>query len=149
MFELAINQRGNVDIDLCVNQAMMESIIDIQDEEKDLYATYLKEQLNKFINSDVFKLVKQAKEVYPEYEFSYIDGNEWINGKADLVLVFDNEIKIVDYKTDKIPTGNNAKELLEKHLEDAYGDQQRLYCKAMTKCFNVDNVSYQFYHMYM
>ena len=149
MFELAINQiNNNIDKDLCVNQAIMENYTDINKDDRDLYSKYLKLQLDKFLKSKVIELVKNAKEVYPEYEFSYIDGNEWKNGKADLILVFDNNIKIVDYKTDKIPAGDNAKELLEKHLEDAYGDQQRLYVEAVKKCFNIDDVTYQFYHLY-
>ena len=150
MFELAVNKIKNAEknYDTCLNQALMENYADINEDERDLYLNYLKEQLDKFVKSDVVKLVKEAKEAYPEYEFSYIDGTNWINGKADLVLIFDNNIKIVDYKTDKIPSGDNAKERLEKHLEDAYGDQQRLYVEAIKKCFKVDEVTYQFYHLY-
>ncbi len=150
MFELAINQikNGTINNDLCINQAIMENYTDINSEERDLYSSYLKKQLEKFLKSKVVELIKESKEIYPEYEFSYIDGNEWKNGKADLVIVFDNEIRIIDYKTDKIPAGKDAIEKLEKHLEDAYGDQQRLYVEAMKKCFNINNVSYAFYHLY-
>ncbi len=150
MFELAINQlkNGTINKDLCVNQAMMENYTDINREERELYFSYLKLQLDKFLKSNVIDYIKKSKNSYPEYEFSYIDGSEWKNGKADLVIVYDNEIKIIDYKTDKIPAGKDAKEKLEKHLEDAYGDQQRLYVEAIKKCFNIDNVTYEFYHLY-
>ena len=150
MFELVINQIKNdkIDKNLCINQAMMESYTDIAKEERDLYSKYLEKQLDKFLESNVVQMVKESEEYYPEYEFSYIDGNEWKNGKADLIIVFKDKIRIIDYKTDKIPSGKDGKEMLEKHLEDAYGDQQRLYVEAIKKCFKVDNVAYEFYHLY-
>ena len=127
---------------------MLESILDIKKEEKETYENYLKYQLDRFLKSKIIDLIKEANEALPEYEFSYIDGNKWKNGKADLVLVYDNKILIIDYKTDKIPEGNLGLEKLLKHLEDAYGDQQRLYCEAMKKIFKIKDVSYSFYDMY-
>ncbi len=150
MFELVIIKIKNneLDYDLCLNQAMLESISDILKEERESYENYLKYQLDRFLKSKIIDLIKEAKVALPEYEFSYIDGNKWKNGKADLVLVYDNKILIIDYKTDKIPEGNLGLEKLLKHLEDAYGDQQRLYCEAMKKIFKIEDVSYSFYDMY-
>ena len=38
-----------------------------------------------------------------------------------------------------------------KHLEDTYSPQQKLYCYAISKCFNFDisKIQYHFYHLYM
>ena len=75
-------------------------------------------------------------------------GTKWLNGKVDLILVFDDCIEIYDYKTDH--KGNLSVEELNQHLEDTYSYQQKLYCYAVSKCFNVerDKVNYHFYHLY-
>ena len=76
-------------------------------------------------------------------------GTLWLNGKVDLVLVFDDHIDVYDYKTDK--KGNLSVDAFNKHLEDTYSPQQKLYCYAISKCFNFDisKIQYHFYHLYM
>ena len=76
-------------------------------------------------------------------------GTLWLNGKVDLVLIFDDHIDIYDYKTDK--KGSLSMDDFNKHLEDTYSNQQRLYCYAVSKCFNFDisKIQYHFYHLYM
>ena len=168
---LATRKGDNILCDDIITQAILESLQELKVEcgsylEKNLkeYQAYLKLKLEDFINSKLMKLVKEAKEVYAEYQFNFfideklrkeiknVDINDkdiWFNGKADLILVNENHIDIYDYKTDSI--GNNSISALEKHLEDTYGDQQRLYCFAISKCFNFDisKIQYHFYHLYM
>ena len=164
---LAIRKGENVICDEIINQSLLESIQNLKnnDFEKNIkeYKEYLKLKLEDFLNSKLIELVKKAKNVYPEYQFNFFINKEmrneiknvdiedediWFSGKADLVLVNDNRIDVYDYKTDT--KGNNSIIDLEKHLEDTYGDQQKLYCFALSKCFNIeiDKVKYHFYHLY-
>lgn len=59
----------------------------------------LVELVRKFIESSLLKNVKDAK-IYKEYEF--FDSNNNINGIIDLMLVYDDHIDIIDYKTKNI-----------------------------------------------
>ena len=172
VFELAvlsIRENKNVDKSKIINQSMIESLIELENEDKNYFSYHLREYpkylmnlLDNFINSDLIEEIKCAKYVYPEYKFNlFIDANEskecidilkegkyYLNGKADLVLVNEDHILVIDYKTDH--KGDYSNQELYKHLEDTYSNQQRMYCVALSKCFKIDRdkINYKFYHLY-
>ena len=170
VFELtctSVKEHKNIYKEEIVNQAILESYNDLKESTKrhdkviELYKEYLHTKLDEFLNSSLMEEIIQAKDIYPEYKFNFFltddmknsisgleEGTLWLNGKIDLVLVFDDHIDIYDYKTDK--KGNLSTEDFDKHLEDTYGHQQRLYCLAASMCFNMDlsKIQYHFYHLY-
>lgn len=95
-------------------------------------------KLVKFINSPLFKRIKKSDAVFREApfvmsmkasrfkEFENSDAEILVHGIIDLYFVEDNEIVLVDYKTDKIY--NNLTELAEK-----YKIQLELYKEALEK----------------
>ena len=68
---------------------------------------YIKNKIQKFIENDIFKNVINC---YQEYEFMY--ENETINhGIIDLMLEYEDEIKIIDYKLKNIDDINYIKQI--------------------------------------
>ena len=81
-FELLVVRRNDVSqapdeekgkiVDAVIIQALLESYQDLRTTDKpDVFATYLKEKMQEFLNSKLFSDVIAADEVYPEYSFSY------------------------------------------------------------------------------
>ena len=171
VFELTctlIKAGKTIDKEEIINQALIESYKDLKENTRKLdlvlssYKEYLLIKLDEFLSSNLMNEIIKAKELYPEYKFNFFvssdmkedlkgldAGTLWLNGKVDLVLVFDDHIDIYDYKTDK--KGNLSMDAFNKHLEDTYSPQQKLYCYAISKCFNFDisKIQYHFYHLYM
>ena len=98
--------------------------------------------LERFFEGELFRRIGQAEQALREYAFisavpaaALAETDEekagldpqadtvLIQGVADLVLVFDDHVEIVDYKTDRSKT---ADELLR-----AYAAQLRLYARAI------------------
>lgn len=67
-----------------------------------------KNKVEKFINSGILENVKN---IYKEYEFVYIKDNIKYHGIIDLLLEFENEFKIVDYKLKNITDEAYLKQL--------------------------------------
>ena len=171
VFELTcalIKMGKSIDKEEIINQALIESYDDLKEASHRLdfilssYKEFLLNKLDEFLSSNLMEEIIKAKEIYPEYKFNFFvsddmkenlngldKGTLWLNGKVDLVLIFDDHIDIYDYKTDK--KGNLSMDDFNKHLEDTYSNQQRLYCYAVSKCFNFDisKIQYHFYHLYM
>lgn len=58
---------------------------------------FYQEKIDKLVNSDLFKNIKDAK-IYKEYEFIYFKDDTKYHGIIDLMLEYDDHIDIVDYK---------------------------------------------------
>lgn len=58
---------------------------------------FYQEKIDKLVNSDLFKNIKDAK-IYKEYEFIYVKDDTKYHGIIDLMLEYDDHIDIVDYK---------------------------------------------------
>lgn len=69
---------------------------------------YIKNRIEKFLNSDLLEDISKAK-IYKEYEF--IDELNNSRGIIDLLVVYDDYIKIIDYKTKNIDDENYDKQL--------------------------------------
>jgi ATP-dependent exoDNAse (exonuclease V) beta subunit len=72
-----------------------------------------------------------AKELKPEIECSLPIGNNLVRGKIDLVAFYDDEIKIVDYKSDL--TDVNEKEY-QKQLSVYYHVLNEIYPEKRVSC---------------
>lgn len=71
-------------------------------------SSFFKEKIKIFIdNIDVDKI----KSVYKEYEFSTEENNELYHGIIDLIIEYDHEIKIIDYKLKNVKDENYINQL--------------------------------------
>ena len=105
---------------------------------KEQAAAVRRDNVRKFINSDLFRRINASDAVYREKEFtvqirlgdidssadeSAADEKILILGKADLVFVENGEAVIVDYKTDRTKT--------QEEFISAYSGQLDMYKRAM------------------
>ena len=105
---------------------------------KEQAAAVRRDNVRKFIDSDLFRRINASDAVYREKEFtvqirlgdidssadeSAADEKILILGKADLVFVENGEAVIVDYKTDRTKT--------QEEFISAYSGQLDMYKRAM------------------
>ena len=137
---------------------------------------YLVKALTDFYeDKDVRELLLSAKEIYTELPFSYYTSREedkelfesldkhlkkhkieigsnqpvWINGTADLVLLFESgDIWIIDYKSDTKKVA--SLDVFEDTLQKKYEGQLTLYQHSMSRIFGVqkDRIETRLYHLY-
>ena len=101
-----------------------------------------KDALKKFFESDIFKRILNAKEVHREMRFltkipalmadnnldeKFKDEKIIVQGAVDVCFVEDDEVVILDFKTDRV---DDASE-----LSRVYGEQLELYGAACEKIF--------------
>ncbi|MDR1781639.1 MAG: UvrD-helicase domain-containing protein [Bacilli bacterium] len=80
----------------------------------------IKDGFYAFVNHDLFNVIKNNTH-YQEYQFSYFNKeNNLINGIIDLLVVSDDEVLIIDYKSDHL-TKDELKEYYYSQL-DIYED---------------------------
>ena len=101
-----------------------------------------KQEILKFTNSDLFKEISDAKEVYKEQPFylnipvkelykSKSNENILVQGIIDLYYITkEGQIVLVDYKTDFVPENN------ENYLKEKYTPQLNLYKRAIEKALH-------------
>jgi len=58
---------------------------------------FYKNKLKAFLSQEIF--TKRVKNIYKEYEFIYTEDNKERHGIIDLILEYENEYAIIDYKT--------------------------------------------------
>lgn len=162
-YELFVNRWKNKDfckdninlINLCAVQAVIENSSDIYESEREKYKNFAADTINKFVNDKkMVELLKNAKEIYTELEFSYFTDRKkdmnmfenisklenrdkvWVNGTADLVVVNnDNSVVIADYKSDMNTKGIKD---FKSELNKRYGEQLKLYKYSINKLLEVD-----------
>ncbi len=104
--------------------------------------------LSEFFNSDIYSLIKSADTVYREFKVSsFVSSKEIYNtdadeqiliqGIADCVIKKNNQLILIDFKTDSI---KNEDDLLEK-----YRKQLMFYKYAVEKTLNLPVVSAALY----
>ncbi|WPJ96036.1 3'-5' exonuclease [Coraliomargarita algicola] len=90
-----------------------------------------------FANPDIqalFTQPTQAVELWREKAFSYVEGEQFINGVFDRVHIYKDasgkitQAEIIDYKTDRIREGTTIAQAAEKHRP-----QLQAYAKALGK----------------
>lgn len=79
---------------------------------------FYKNKVLAFLNNDLFKDISKSK-IYKEYEFIYEFNNIKYHGIIDLMLEYDDEIKIIDYKLKNIKDDNYINQLngYKKYIE--------------------------------
>ncbi|MGN1406579.1 MAG: UvrD-helicase domain-containing protein [Erysipelotrichaceae bacterium] len=85
---------------------------------------------------DLFKLLKESDEKYPELKFSYREEDKYYLGVIDLLFKKDNKYCIIDYKTN----------FEEDGLDEHYRSQLEVYKKALKDLKNIDAEIY-IYHI--
>lgn len=102
------------DIPLLIQQLYDEELIDEQG--KTILEEY-QDKIQGFIDSPYYHMIQNAQHVYKEKAFSYNDKErqQIIHGIFDLVFVYQNEIYVLDYKTDRVSIKNSDESLIQKH----------------------------------
>ena len=98
-----------------------------------------------FENSDIralFTKPKTASVVWRERAFSYVEGDQFTNGIFDRVVIHTDlsgaiiRAEIIDFKTDRIHTGNTLEQATEHHRP-----QLEAYRTALAKIVGIDAVA--------
>ena len=71
---------------------------------------FIRGKIEKFLNNDLLKDVKNA-EIYHEYEFEYKKDNTEYHGIIDLMLEYPDNIDIIDFKLKNVSDENYVKQL--------------------------------------
>ena len=71
---------------------------------------FIKEKVTKFLNNPILKDINKSN-IYKEYEFLYEENNIEYHGIIDLMIEYDNNIDIIDYKLNNIKDENYLKQL--------------------------------------
>jgi ATP-dependent helicase/nuclease subunit A len=121
--------KASKDLTIGVNSQLLElgtmlhELLEITDFKNPDYSyienEFYKSKVKKFIESDLLKDVKKGK-VFKEYE--YIDNEH--HGIIDLMIIYDDHIDIIDYKTKNID-------------DEEYDNQLRTYRKYISKKFDL------------
>ena len=102
------------DVDYLIQQLYQEKLIDLQGVE--VLKSY-KDHIQGFIDSEYYTMISKASHIYKEKAFSYYDKtrDQIIHGIFDLVFVYQNQIYVLDYKTDRVSRKNSNQALIDKH----------------------------------
>lgn len=102
-------------IPLLIQQLYDENLIDEQG--KTILEDY-QDNIQGFINSPYYTMIQNATHVYKEKSFSYYDKEKDIvvHGIFDLVFVVQDQIYVLDYKTDRVASHNSDEALIQKHF---------------------------------
>ena len=119
-------------IDELIHQLFNETIID--ETGKQVLEDY-KDHLLHFINSPYYKMISKASYIYKEKKFSYYDKDldQIIHGIFDLVFVYNDNIYVLDYKTDKVTEDINKQDMIDRH-----SIQLNYYKKVLGEMYNKD-----------
>lgn len=91
--------------------------------------------LQAFIESDFYQMISQASLLYKEKSFAYYDKDreQTIHGIFDLVFIYQDQVYVLDYKTDRISHNNSDDDLILKHQT-----QLNYYKKVLNDIYNKD-----------
>ena len=89
---------------------------------------FILNKVQKFLNNDLLKNVKQA-EIYHEYEFEYKKDNTEYHGIIDLMLEYENNIDIIDFKLKNVKDENYVKQLngYKDYIKDISNKNVNIY----------------------
>ena len=89
---------------------------------------FIKQKIIKLLNNPLFKNIKEAT-IYQEYEFIYTNDKNEYHGVIDLMLEYDNNIDIIDYKLKNITDEAYIKQLkgYKKYIETKTNKPINLY----------------------
>ena len=91
------------------------------------------DKIKAFLNQDID--FKNALKIYKEYEFYYEKENETKHGIIDLMIEYDDHIKIIDYKLSNIDDENYIKQLngYKEYIKNYKNKEVKLYLYSIIK----------------
>ena len=95
-----------------------------------------------FFESDVCKLMNSAKQLYKEKSFSMMDEGQIIHGIFDAICINDNNVTIIDYKTDTLKKSTSNETLINLHKA-----QMDYYKKILARVFPQANIQAIVYYL--
>ena len=120
-----IDFNKDIDSKIIINRLIQKNLLD-----KDNLQYIDINKINKFINSKIFFRIKNSEKYFKEIPFVYkkiIEDNDvLIQGIIDLYFIEDNNIVLLDYKSDKI-----VKEI--NYYKKIYKPQIDVYAEALEK----------------
>ncbi len=85
-------------------------------------------QIQGFMDSEIFALMKEADHVYKEKPFSFIlENQQVIHGTFDVLCFKDKQLTIIDYKTDRIRSDSDEQTLIAVHHQQMDYYKELLY----------------------
>ena len=89
---------------------------------------FIRNKVEKFLNNNLLKNIKQA-EIYHEYEFEYKKNNTKYHGIIDLMIEYEENIDIIDFKLKDISDSNYIKQLngYKKYIEEISNKNVNIY----------------------
>ena len=91
--------------------------------------------LSRFENSKIYSFIKETDILAKELSFTLKEKDKYIEGRIDLVCKKDNQIIIIDFKTNRY----KGKKDIEK-LKQLYRNQKIYYEKAIKKVFHKKDI---------
>lgn len=120
--------KKNINLQDEINILCQQGIYD--DQAQKLIMNYY-HHLNDFVKSDVYQLMIDSDYLYKEKKFSFVDDSKQIiHGIFDVVSIKDNQITIIDYKTDTV-----SKNTEESILKSLHQGQMEYYKKILARVF--------------
>lgn len=102
------------------------------------------EHLENFMNSDVYQIMINADYLYKEKEFSMLENGQIIHGIFDVVCIKNNNVTIIDYKTDNLKRDTAKETLISLHKA-----QMDYYKKILARVFQESNIQAIVYYLYI
>ncbi|MFV0394006.1 MAG: UvrD-helicase domain-containing protein [Coprobacillaceae bacterium] len=132
----------NIDIDIALSSIYQ---LDIYSKEQITVIENYKHHLQQFIYSDVYQWLLKSQHVYREKNFTLKEENgQIIHGIFDAIIINNNDITIIDYKTDRVAKNTNEETLIKLHQP-----QMEYYTKIMKKVFPNSNIRAVVYYLYI
>lgn len=119
--------KNNIDLGLEMHETL--ELIDFINPNYDIIENkFIKEKVEKLLNNDMFKNIKEAN-IYKEHEFIYIKDNNEYHGIIDLMMEYNDHIDIVDYKLNNIKDDNYLKQLngYKEYIESITNKEINIY----------------------
>jgi ATP-dependent helicase/nuclease subunit A len=148
------NDRGTL-IHSILEQLPISHTIDLDQTLTNLYNQYTEEQialieaykphLQDFIHSEIYQWFLDSDHVYKEKAFTLKEENgQIIHGIFDAMIIKDNTITIVDYKTDRVAKNTTKDTLIQLHKP-----QMDYYIKVMKILFPNKDIQAVVYYLYI
>ena len=113
------------------------------DDEWSVIERYLP-HLQEFVASDVFSLMANSQHLYQEKEFSMLENGQIIHGIFDVVCINNDEITVIDYKTDNLNKNTDDKTLIALHPP-----QLEYYKKILARIFKSAKIKAIVYYLHI
>ena len=113
------------------------------DDEWSIIERYLP-HLQEFVASDVFSLMANSQHLYQEKEFSMLENGQIIHGIFDVVCINNDEITVIDYKTDNLNKNTDDKTLIALHQP-----QLEYYKKILARIFKSAKIKAIVYYLHI